>query len=233
MKKLFHLVLAALAVSTSVFTLISCNDGETYAEMKDKEKKSIENFISKNSMIGPIRVISEAQFNAQGNTTDIEKNEFVLFNSDGIYMQIIRNGEGMTMQEMALERNESTDDLVHKDSTVTKEILCRFFEYDIENADTTYSNIYTPSIVDKMQCTYSHYSRNFTASFIAGRMFTAYGSAVPKGWLKPLNYIRLTREAGKEAKVRIIVPHSSGTSNASGYVLPFYYEITYQISPNS
>lgn len=224
MKKLLHLVLAAFAVSISMFTAISCNDGETYAEMKEKEKKSIEQFISKNSMIGPIKVISEEQFKSQGNTTNIDNNEFVLFTNDGIYMQILRQGEGQTMPEMAMER---------PDTTITKEILCRFFEYDIQNADTTYSNIYTPSVVDKMQCTYSHYSRSFTASFTSGRMYSAYGSVVPTGWLKPLNYIRLTRESGKEAKVRLIVPHSSGTTNASGYVLPFYYEITYQVSPNS
>lgn len=224
MKRLLHLVLAAFAVSISMFTAMSCNDGETYAEMKEKEKKAIEQFIANNSMIGTIKVISEEQFSAQGYNTNIDKNEFVLFNNDGIYMQIVRKGEGQTMQEMAMER---------KDSTITKPLLCRFFEYDIENADTTYSNLYTPSVVDKMQCTYSHYSRSFTASFTEGRMYAAYGSVVPQGWLKPLNYIRLTREAGKEAKVRIIVPHSSGTANASGYVLPFYYEISYQMSPNS
>lgn len=224
MKRLLHLVLAAFVVSISMFTAMSCNDGETYAEMKEKEKKAIEQFIANNSMIGTIKVISEEQFSAQGYNTNIDKNEFVLFNNDGIYMQIVRKGEGQTMQEMAMER---------KDSTITKPLLCRFFEYDIENADTTYSNLYTPSVVDKMQCTYSHYSRSFTASFTEGRMYAAYGSVVPQGWLKPLNYIRLTREAGKEAKVRIIVPHSSGTANASGYVLPFYYEISYQMSPNS
>ncbi|MCH5176170.1 MAG: DUF4827 domain-containing protein [Prevotellaceae bacterium] len=224
MKKLLNLVLAVFAVSISIFTAVSCNDGETYAEMKEKEKKAIEQFIANNSIIGSIKVISESQFSSQGYTTNLDNNEFVLFNNDGIYMQIIRQGEGQTMQEMAMER---------KDSTVTKPLLCRFFEYDIENADTTYSNIYTPSVVDKIQCTYSHYSRSFTASFTEGRMYSAYGSVVPQGWLKPLNYIRLSREAGKEAKVRIIVPHSSGTTNASGYVLPFYYEISYQLPPNS
>ena len=224
MKKLLHLVLAVFAVSTSVFTAISCNDGETYAEMKEKEKKNIDKFLSNNSLVGSIRVISEEQFAAQGNMTNVSNNEFVLFGNDGIYMQIVRQGEGQTMPEMAMER---------KDSTVTRFILCRFFEYDIENADTTYSNLYTPSVVDKMQCTYSHYSRNYTAYFTEGRMYAAYGSVVPKGWLKPLSYVRLTKESGKEAKVRLIVPHSSGTANASGYVLPFYYEITYQVSPNS
>ena len=36
-------------------------------------------------------------------------------------------------------------------------------------------------------------------------------------------------ETGKQAKVRLIVPHSSGTSNASNYVLPYYYEISYEL----
>ena len=68
--------------------------------------------------------------------------------------------------------------------------------------------------------------------FEPGEMKNTYGSGVPTGRLKPLDFIRLTKVDGEEAKVRIIVPHSSGTSNASGHVQPFYYEITYMIPPN-
>ena len=159
--------------------------------------------------------------------TDVSKNEFVRFNKDGIYMQIIRKGEGPTMVELAKER---------KDSTVTRPILCKFLEYDIQGGDTTNTNltIYKDmtSKIDKMMCTYDHYSRSYTASFTEGEMKTAYGSVVPAGWLKPLDFIRLTKTDGEEAKVRLIVPHSSGTSNASGHVQPFYYEISYMIPPN-
>ncbi len=220
MKKLFYLVLTACAVSLSIFTTTSCNDGETYAEQKDKEKKAIRKFIESNDFVGTITPITEEQFYAQDSITDTIKNEFVLFNDDGIYMQIVRKGEGQTMVEMAKEMS---------DSTVSKVLLCRFLEYDIESADTTYTNLYTPSIVDKRLCKYSHYSQSYTASFTEGRMLNSYNATVPQGWLKPLNFIRLTRDAGKIAKVRLIVPHSSGTTNASGYVLPFYYEITYQL----
>ncbi len=220
MKKLFYLVLTACAVSLSMFTTTSCNDGETYAEQKEKEKKAIRKFIESNDFVGTITPITEEQFYAQDSITDTTKNEFVLFNDDGIYMQIVRKGEGQTMVEMAKEMS---------DSTVSKVLLCRFLEYDIESADTTYTNLYTPSIVDKMLCKYSHYSQSYTASFTEGRMLNSYNATVPQGWLKPLNFIRLTRDAGKIAKVRLIVPHSSGTTNASGYVLPFYYEITYQL----
>ncbi|MBQ6749772.1 MAG: DUF4827 domain-containing protein [Bacteroidaceae bacterium] len=213
-------MLTACAVSLSIFTTTSCNDGETYAEQKDKEKKAIRKFIESNDFVGTITPITEEQFYAQDSITDTTKNEFVLFNDDGIYMQIVRKGEGQTMVEMAKEMS---------DSTVSKVLLCRFLEYDIESADTTYTNLYTPSIVDKMLCKYSHYSQSYTASFTEGRMLNSYNATVPQGWLKPLNFIRLTRDAGKIAKVRLIVPHSSGTTNASGYVLPFYYEITYQL----
>ena len=220
MKKLLYFVLAVCAVSTSMFTTTSCNDGETYAEQKNKEKKAIRKFIEDNDFVGPINVIDEAQFYAQDSLTDTTKNQCVLFNDDGIYMQIVRKGGGKTMREMAMEM---------PDSTVSKVLLCRFLEYDIESADTTNTNIDTPSIVDKMLCKYSQYSRSYTGSFTEGLMLTAYKATVPQGWLKPLDFIRLTRDAGDIAKVRLIVPHSSGTTNASGYVLPFYYEITYQL----
>ena len=223
MKKILFSVLAACFVSTSILTTTSCNEDETYAEQKDKEKKAIGQFLEDNDFVGKITPISEEQFYAQDSTTDLSKNEFVRFNDDGIYMQIVRKGNGPTMVELAKDR---------KDSTVTRPLICKFLEYDIEGADTTYSNIYMSSINDKMLCTYSHYGRSYTASFTEGVMQSAYGSTVPKGWLKPLDYIRLTKVAGEEAKVRLIVPHSSGTNNASGYVLPFYYEITYQIPPN-
>ena len=41
MKKILFSVLAACVVSTSILTTTSCNEDETYAEQKDKEKKAI------------------------------------------------------------------------------------------------------------------------------------------------------------------------------------------------
>jgi hypothetical protein len=149
----------------------------------------------------------------------VEENEFVLFNESGIYMQIVRKGEESSMAELAEEQPTKT---------TTEKILCRFMEYDIENSDTTYTNYYTSAIVDKILCTYNANSRSYSASFIDGYMKMYYGSNVPSGWLKPLDFIKLTRHAGKQAHIRMIVPHSSGTTNASSYVLPYYYEIYYQ-----
>ena len=212
MRKIFSLILAFMSTSFAIATFCSCDDGETYADQKNKEKKAIKKFLEDNDFVGKINVISEKEFYANDSTTDTAKNEFVLF--------IVAKGKGRSMIEMAKDE---------KDSTVSKLILCRFLEYDIEAADTTYTNYYTPSIVDKMQCTYTHKSRSYTASFTEGYMQSGYGDEVPKGWLKPLDYLKLSKNLDGIAKVRLIVPHSSGTLNASGYVLPFYYEISYQL----
>ena len=63
-------------------------------------------------------------------------------------------------------------------------------------------------------------------------MYINYGStAVPSGWLVPLSYINLGRYTSSDAelaKVRLIVPHSAGQSNAVQSVYPCLYEITYQ-----
>lgn len=209
--------LVVLSVATG------CSDGETYAEQKEKEVRSISRFLEDNDFVGKINPISEEQFREQDSMTNLAKNEFVKFNDDGIYMQVVRRGEGPTMAELAKQ---------YRDSTVTRYLLCKFLEYDIQAGDTTYTNIYMTGIKDKMTCTYSDFSRSYTASFTEGVMRTAYGSAVPQGWLKPLDYIRLSKVDGEEAKVRLIVPHTSGTQNASGHVRPFYYEITYQVPPN-
>jgi hypothetical protein len=73
-----------------------------------------------------------------------------------------------------------------------------------------------------------------TASFVTGMMLNMHGATVPAGWLVPLNYVYIGRPnpAGdlddEVSKVRLIVPHSQGTADASGNVYPCYYEITYE-----
>lgn len=220
MRKLLFVFFALSILCVSQCLMSSCKDGETYAEMKDKEKKAINRFLKDNELVGPIKVISESTFYEQDSTTNVDENEFVLFNEDGIYMQIVRKGEGPTMTELAQDQ---------PNQTISKIILCRFMEYDIENADTTHTNIYTSAVVDKFLCTYNHKARKYTASFTDGYMKLYYSSNVPTGWLKPMDFIRLTRQAGKQAYIRMIVPHSSGTTNASNYVLPYYYEISYEM----
>ena len=53
MKKLVFVILVVMGFA-GMAMLNSCNKGETYAEMKKKEKNAIEAFIKDNSLIGPI-----------------------------------------------------------------------------------------------------------------------------------------------------------------------------------
>ena len=220
MKRAILFLLILLGLSGFASLMQSCDDGETYAEMKEKERDAINRFIKNNSVVGPINVITESQFYAQDSTTDVSKNQFVAFGDDGVYMQIVRKGEGKNVVEMAKEE---------PDSTVRMRLLCRFMEYDIEAADTTYTNFFSSAIVDKMQCTYERRGRSYKANFTEGYMRQYHGEVVPTGWLKPLDFIRLSKDDSKIAKVRLIVPHTSGTTNASQYVLPYYYEILFQM----
>ena len=68
----------------------SCNNGKTYAEMKEEERDAIKRFIELND----IKVIDEEQFAEQDSTTDVSANEYVLFEETGVYMQVIERGNG-------------------------------------------------------------------------------------------------------------------------------------------
>lgn len=214
-------IIALIPFIASAILSVSCDSGETYAEKKEKEKTSIQAFLRDNDIIGPVTEITESQFEANGYKTDVTKNEFVKFEDDGIYMQIVEVGAGKKMAELAEESS---------DSIFRKNILCRFVEYNIQSGDTLNDNTFTSSDVDKMLVAYTKRNKSFTASFTSGVMTFIYQSSeVPKSWIKPLEYINLTRKAGEKAKVRIITPHSSGTTNASNLVYPTYYEISYQL----
>ena len=197
MKKPIFIVLTIL----SAIAWCSCEDYETYAEQK--EKNHIYDFIDEQD----ITVIDMETFEANGQVTDTAKNEFVLFEDKGIYMQIVRKGEGEMMEP--------------GDRGV---FMARYLEYNIADGDTISGNLYA-STPDKFTC--ERKGDTFSASFTQGYMYAIYGSAVPKGWLLPFSYITPGRPNDKAAKVRLIVPHSEGTSTAAQYVYPTYYEITY------
>ena len=123
----------------------------------------------------------------------------------------------------------------------TVNVLCRFSEKNIKTGEivvrndvhaslSSMGNIDVSQILDKMSVVRT--GTTITASFIDGMMYRYHGSAsVPGGWLVPLNYVKIGRpeEDGEEtAKVRLIVPHSQGTADASSSVTPYFYEITYQ-----
>ena len=198
-----------------------CNDYETYSDLKKKERQAISKFLVDSA----INVISEKQFEEQGQTTDLKKNQYVLLDKSGVYMQIIRKGCGQQVE-----------------SGKTVNVLCRFSETNIltdsmlirnDIVGTIYMNgqyIDVSQYVDKM--TVQRNGSTFQASFVSGMMQLYHGtSSVPSGWLVPLLYINVGRplqEGDEIAKVKLIVPHSQGTQTASQSVYPAFYVITYQ-----
>lgn len=195
-------------MAIAALLLSACNDYETYGEKKEKERDAISKFIRDSAFT----IISEAQFQAQGETTDVSRREFVYLDNSGIYMQIVRKGCGTKIAD-----GESTN------------VLCRFLEIGIETG-TKITNAYNYVFdVDKLYI--SRTGSTYTASFTQGAMYEQYGASVPSGWIIPLNYVNVGREVNADdeiAKVRLIVPHSQGHSVASQYVYPYYYEITYK-----
>lgn len=204
----------ALLACAALFTLMSCDDTESYADQKKKERSAIRSYIAEEN----IKVITEKEFHAQDSTTDVSKNEYVLFETTGVYMQIIREGCGEKLKDGE-----------------TATVICRFKEWNLlTDSLQLANNIENSSLNFPDLMSVKNTSGTFKASFIQGSsvMYSIYGSgSVPAGWLAPLSYIKIGRPAkpGEEiAKVKLIVPHTQGHQYASSGVYPCLYEITYQ-----
>ena len=222
MKKFAYLFVMAVAM---IATMASCNDSETYADQKKRERSAINKYIADNG----IKVISETEFNQHGCKTDTSKNEFVYLNNSSCYMQIVRKGCG----EKLATGNTAT-------------VLCRYKEYNLLTDSLQSTNMvgYYVSFVDKMSVTNT--SGTFTATFdtSSSLMYTLYSSSsVPSGWLVPFTYINLGRQdkpntdegnvsledkTNDIARVRIIVPHTQGHTYATSGVYPCLYDITFE-----
>lgn len=214
MRKIFSILATALLLSG----IASCSSGETYQEKRDKEISAINSYIAEKN----VKVISEEQFFAQDTMTDVSKNEFVLFEASGVYMQIVRKGCGQKLRDGE-----------------TANVLCRFTEYNLllgsDSISLTNDAPGFAASVDKM--TITNTSGTFSGNFdTSSRMYMVYGyssgtnyTSLPAGWLVPFGYIRLGRpvnEGDEVAKVRIIVPHKQGHLTASNYVTPYLYDLT-------
>lgn len=177
----------------------ACDDTMTYAEMKEREDDAIAAFIRDSS----ITVISQSQFLAQDTVTNLDRNEYVQLAS-GVYMQILDRGiEGDTV------RNND-------------EILMRFTEYNILDKYLSYSNLELAYMVDGFRYTVT--SSSIAGIFLEGAYWQYYGSsAVPAGWLVPWDYIY------NKSHVKLIVPSDMGSSTAMQSVVPYYYDIRFQI----
>lgn len=209
MKNLVFVFVALLGL----VALVSCNDGETYAEQRDRENSAIRRYISENN----ISVLTESEFRDNGYKTDTARREFVLMQSSGVYMQIVRKGCG---------------DPIKDGETTT--VLCRFTERNLltDSIQLTNDILSFVSIPEKMSVTNTN--GTFTASFDpnSSLMYTFYSTAsVPTGWLVPFNYINIGRQTEPDdeiAKVNLIVPSTQGHQYASSGVYPCLYTITYE-----
>lgn len=224
--------LFAMIAFAAVLSFAACNDSETYKDMRDRELDSINSFLRKEN----IKVISEDEFTRRWNDnqrlTDTAKNnnEWVLFNSNGIYMQVIDQGCG---------------DYIKKGETA--DVLVRFDEYNLSYAAEMSNKCLTLSnnipaysyYVDKMSVTNT--SGTFTGSFVNPKAslmaltynssYTGISSTVPSGWLIPFSWVKIGRpktDDDRIAHVRLLVPHSYGTTSASGSVQACVYDMTLQ-----
>ena len=230
MKKILF---AAIAL-VSLFSMMACSDNETYADQRNRERDSINAFLRNEQ----ITVITEKQFQERfdagitplTDTVSVKnggKNEYVLIESNGVYMQILEQGCG---------------DFIQKGTS--QEVLVRFDEYNINtrakicDASLQLSNKYinTSYWVDELKVTNTY--GTFTGMFVkpARSVFAiTYNSGtsgtVPSGWLVPFTWIKIGRGNGageKIAHVRLLIPHTYGSSTASANVNACLYDMTFQ-----
>lgn len=207
-----------------MLALQSCNNGKTYAEMKEEEADAINKYILEND----IKVISEAEFAAQDSTT--KENEYVLLDESGVYMHVDNRGPGKEVL------GNGTYDMVVRFVEVALQTRS---DLGITEGDTLLANMhvanpsYTINGEDfKLTISGESYSASFTRSD-SYSMYGTYGTvAVPAGWLIPLRYLKpgRTNNSDKIARVKLIVPHSEGTSSATQSVYPCFYELTYNMT---
>lgn len=199
-------LVSILLLSIMVLPFVSCDDEVTYSDMKERERDAVNKFIKDKN----IKIITYKEFVAKGYVTDVMSNEFVEI--DEVYMQIVNNPK-------------NADDARRIEPGDERNILVRYFEYNIQDGDTISSNKYM-SEPDEMRV--ENNNGTYTATFTSGVMPGIYGNTVPTGWLVPMNYLYFTRKQGNLAEVNLIVPHSKGTMNAATYVFPCLYNMTLQ-----
>ena len=235
MKKFLFIVIAFAAL----FSMAACNDSETYADQRNRERDSINAFLRNEK----ITVINEKQFKERWEAkktnpaivltdTSAEKNEYVLFESNGIYMQIVEQGCGDYIQQGKSE-----------------EVLVRFDEYNIN----TRANISDESLclsnnlpaysyyIDKLKITNT--SGTFTGMLVEPKKSVfglaynyssytgSYSSTIPSGWLTPFSWVKIGRgnaEGEKIAHVHLLIPHTYGSTQASANVNAYFYDMTLQ-----
>ncbi|MCQ2068212.1 MAG: DUF4827 domain-containing protein [Bacteroidaceae bacterium] len=205
MKKLIYILLGIVSVSSF---LSSCKEEEeTYAEQKEREAKQVRAWLDSHD----VDVITLKEFlkdtitNNPETGPDKTRNEYVLFEDNGVYMQIVRRGEG---------RRISSDEMWY--------LNARYVETYVGSGDTLTMNLYQQ---DPDVFWVKRVGDSYTASFQSGVMSLAYGYTVPNAWIMTMPFIAPVLYNGQSAKVRLIAPHNQGTQTAASSVYPAFYEI--------
>lgn len=234
----------------------SCSKEVTYAEMREKEKTQVENFLKTGCHVydrsgrllfeipGSIQPITEEVYDqrvkaaeANGFHYDMTaKNEYVQLDN-GVFIQIVDYGTGhMYYGRQKNEAGEMVDSVFVGDKiqdNTTRRVLVHYTEFNIAADSIQSSNIIDSYAqdpnADEMSVTYV--SGAMTGTFVKGMMVNRYSStSVPNAWLYPLYYINLGRYVtgnSRLAKVRMIVPSGEGQTDAKSNVYPCAYEVEY------
>lgn len=235
MKKL---LLSIIAIAALV-TFAACDHNETYADQRNRELDSINAFLRNEN----VKVIKESEFEQRFEArkagdktikltdTDPNNNEYVLFESNGIYMQVIHDGCGNYIAKGK-----------------TQNVLCRYTEYCLANRakicddaitltnDVPRFAIYTDEMSVKntsgtFEGSFVDTSKSLLAQTYNSSYYGSVSAAVPSGWLIPFSWIKIGRliTADDElAHVRLLVPHTYGTTSASASVYACLYDIRFQ-----
>ena len=206
MKRFNYLIVCVCAL----MMFSACDKTETYSEKRDKEVKAIRAFIAESH----INTITEEAFRSANYQTDLNRNEFVLFDGTGVYLQIVRKGCG---------------EPIKSDESVN--VLCRFTEKNLIRDSLVLTNNTVNFSAEPDVMTVHNTSGTYQGSFTKGLMLSIYGAAVPNGWLAALPYVNVGRPVNEDdevARVRLIVPAEQGQQLASQSVNPYYYDITFE-----
>ena len=192
-----------LLLGFCLIMLASCKEEQTYAEQKKAEYRAISSFLQNGVTV----------LDTEMGDTILHVDPINWINEEQFYAQ------------------DSTTD-VSRNEGDTVRLLCRYKEFNIsgDSLQTRNDNAYYIGMLDEMSVESSY--GTITGFFIQGMMRRIYKSInVPESWLVPLRYINIGRQLSADeeiAKIRMIVPHSVGQSDAVSKVYPCFYEITYQ-----
>lgn len=245
------MILAATCVVSS------CNKDVTYAEMRETEKKQVENFLKNGCHVedasgrvifevkGHITAITEEDYEqrynaakANGYDYDMTANNEYIQLSNGVYIQIVDYGTGhMYFGRQANAQGEMVDSVRSNDKVengTTRRVLVRYTEYNIAGDSIQTSNLIEDFMhaPDPDEMSVVRNDNAMTGTLVKGVMYDTYGTTnAPNSWLYPLFYVNLGRyiySDSRLAHVRLIVPSVEGQTSAQNGVYPCAYELYYE-----